>query len=447
MSLPPGPKLPASAQTARFVRRPADTLLGWHEKYGEIFTTRYLQFGTGVYVSNPEEIRAMFTGDQSNMLAGEANAPLAAMLGDNSLLVLDGERHMRQRKLLLPPFNGSMVSESRELIREVAQAEVASWRVGDDFSLRERMRDVTFEVICRVVFGVRDKQRVEDLREALLALLDTGGLFMLPRVARTNLGPISPGGLLARRMTRADELIYDEIRMRRKMSLSQRNDVLSLLLQAEDGDGNGLTDQELRDQLLTMLAAGHETTATGLAFTFDLLLRHPEVLGRLLDEIRADAGNLYLEAVISESLRLRPVIDAAERTLLEPRTICGFELPAGIRVYPASLLVQRRSDLYTSPDEFRPERFLEEGAESYSWIPFGGGIRRCIGASLAQAEMAEVIRVILQGVQIAPIRALEDPIVLRGITMAPKYGVEVRVDRVMRQLRSRLALPVPSAVR
>jgi cytochrome P450 family 135 len=202
--------------------------------------------------------------------------------------------------------------------------------------------------------------------------------------------------------------------------------VLSLLLQARDEDGRPMTDAELRDELFTMLAAGHETTATGLAFALELLLRNPPTMTRLRESL-SDDGDAYLTAVGKETLRMRPVIDAAERTLTKPRTIAGWELPPGIKVYPAIALVHHRPDLYPSPDEFRPERFTDDGAESYSWLPFGGGIRRCIGAALAQVEMTEVLREVASRVELSPLRPEPDPVILRGITLAPKHGVPVRV--------------------
>jgi len=204
-----------------------------------------------------------------------------------------------------------------------------------------------------------------------------------------------------------------------------------LLLQARDDEGEPMSDVELRDELMTMLAAGHETTATGLAFAFDLLLHNPDVLERLRDEL-ASGDEEYLEATATETLRLRPVIDAAERTLTEPRVVAGHELPAGIRVYPAIAVVHHRSDLYPEPERFRPERFLDGGAESYTWLPFGGGIRRCIGAALAQAEMAEVLRIAFTRVELEAVRPDPDPVVLRGITMVPRHGAEVRVARKAR---------------
>jgi cytochrome P450 len=353
----------------RFARRPIESLLAWQARYGDVFTVRYAGFGTGLYV-------------------------------------------------------GSHVTAFRQVIRDVAEREVAGWRPGMRLVLRERMRALTFEVICRVVFGVTEPERVARLRTALMAVIDMGSVFLAPAPLRRDLGRFSPGGRLARRLRAADALLYQEIERRREESdLDERKDVLSLLLRARDEEGQALSDVELRDELFTLLAAGHETTATALAFAFELLMRNPGVLARLCERLDDDA---YLDATVKETLRLRPVIDGAERTLTVPRQIAGWLLPAGVKVYPAILLVQRREELYPRAHEFRPERFLE-GAESYSWIPFGGGIRRCIGAALAQAEMAEVLRVVLASVVLVPERAEPDPVVLRGITLVPRHGVPVRV--------------------
>ena len=429
MALPPGPRAPAPLNLARFARRPLDVLLRWHARYGDVFTVRFTGFGAGVYVADPLAIRELFSGDQSDLRAGEANSIMEPLLGPHSVLVLDGPEHLRQRRLLLPPFQGSHVGAFREIICEVADREVSSWRPGQRLVLRERMRALTFEVICRAVFGVTERARVEQLRTALMAVIDTGTVLLATTPLRADLGPLSPGGRLVRRRRAADALLYEEIAARRRASdLDRRSDVLSLLLCARDEHGHTMTDVELRDELFTLLAAGHETTATGLAFALDLLLRNPRVLGRLRDELAGD-DDAYLEATVKEVLRLRPIIDAAQRTLATPRTVAGWELPAGVKVYPGIALVHHRADLYPRPFAFRPERFLEDGAESYAWLPFGGGIRRCIGAALAQAEMAEVLRVVVGRVELAPERPQPDPVVLRGVTLAPKHGVPVRVTR------------------
>jgi cytochrome P450 len=436
-SLPPGPRAPAVVNSARLVARPIESLLGWHRRYGEVVTVPLLIFGTGVYVADADAIRELFTGDQSDLHAGEANAPLAAVLGERSVLVLDGPEHLRQRRLLLPPLKGPAVHGSRGVIREIAEAEVARWRVGERLVLRERMRAVTFEVIARIVFGVSEPARIERLRDALTAVVDATAMLMLPELLRRDLGRLSPWGRLRRVRERADALIYEEIASRRRQpDLVDRGDVLSLLLAARDEQGRPMTDEELRDELLTMLLAGHETSATSLAFTFDLLLHHGKELERLRAALDDDA---YVAAVVSESLRLRPVIDAPERTLQRPRTIAGHELPAGIRVYPSIVAVHYREDLYPQARRFRPDRFLDGRTSAYTWLPFGGGIRRCIGAALAEAEIAEVLRVVLERVELRPVRPEPDRVVMRGITLVPSRGVEVEVHRRLDRPRTVLA--------
>ena len=431
--LPPGPRAPAVLNTYRLIQQPLETLVAWRERYGDLFTVPLVVFGVGVYVCDPEAIRTLFTGDQSDLHAGEANEPLSPVLGPSSVLILDGPRHLRQRKLLLPPFQGSAVQSFRAVIREVTEEEIGRWREGETFVMRERMRALTFEVIVRAVFGVTERDRIERLRRALVSLISMQAIFLMPQALRRDLGRWSPWGLFQRRLRAADALIYEEIARRRSDSdLEERTDVLSLLLRARDEDGEAMSDPELRDELMTMLLAGHETTATGLAFAFDLLLRNPGPLVRLRDELDGD-DDAYLNAVVTESLRLRPVIDAAERTLTRPRRIGEWDLPAGIRVYPAAAVVQQREDIYPQAQAFRPERFLDEGAQPYTWVPFGGGIRRCIGAALAQAEMAEVIRAVVSRVELETTREEPEPVVVRGITLVPRHGTPVRVRRVDRR--------------
>jgi cytochrome P450 len=437
VALPPGPRTPPGYNLLRFAVRPIEALCDWHRHYGDAFTVRYPVFGTGVYVADPEAIRKLFTGDQSDLLAGEANSFMSPVLGPHSVLVLDGPQHLRQRKLLLPPFQGSRVAGFRSVVREVATRELESWRPGTRLVLRERMRALTFEVICRAVFGVTEPARVQRLRAALVAVIDSSPLYMLTSLARRDLGPLSPGRRFLRRLHAADALLLEEIASRRREpDLEERGDVLSLLLRARDDEGRQMSDGELRDELFTMLAAGHETTATELAFALELLLFSPAVLSRLREELEAGEGDEYLDAVVKETLRLRPVIDGAERTLTKPREVAGWELPAGVKVFPAILLTHLREDLYPNARRFLPERFLNGGAESYSWLPFGGGIRRCIGAALAQSEMAEVLRAVVPALELRLVRDRPDPVVLRGITLAPRYGVEAEVVARRRAARS-----------
>jgi cytochrome P450 len=445
-ALPPGPRAPAAVNAIRLLERPFETLLGWRARYGELFTVRLPLFGVGVYVCDPNAIRGLLTGDQSDLRAGEANAPLAPVVGERSLLTLDGAEHLRHRRLLLAPFQGASVQGLRGTIRDVAEAEVGRWRAGERLVLRERMRALTFDVIARVVFGVAEPARVQRLRRALVTLLDMTWLIMLPERLRLDAGAWSPWGRFVRRLRAADALIYEEIARRRAdPALGERTDVLSLLLRARDEDGEPMRDRELRDELLTMLLAGHETTATALAFAFDLLARDPAVLARLRDELEAHDATGYLDAVVTETLRLRPVIDANERTLTQPRTVGGWQLPAGIRVYPAIAVVHQRPDLYPEPERFRPERFLDGKAESYAWLPFGGGIRRCVGAALAQAEMAEVIRAVATRVELEPLRPRPDPVVMRGITLVPRHGVPVRVRRIAAPAAGAVRVPAAAA--
>jgi cytochrome P450 len=435
--LPPGPRTPPPWNILRFTRRPIETLLEWQARYGDVFTVTYSGFGTGVYVADPEAIRALFTGDQSDLLAGEANSFMEPVLGPHSVIVLDGPEHLRQRKLLLAPFQGSRVAAFREVIRDVAQRELAQWQPGRRLAVRERMRALTFEVICRAVFGVTEPQRVAQLQATFSALIDSSPLYVISSAMRKDLGPLSPGRRFAARIHAADSLLLEEIERRRHVSdLDERSDVLSLLLGARDDEGRAMTDAELRDELFTMLAAGHETTSTGLAFAFELLLRNEPVLARLREELEGDDDS-YLDAVVKETLRLRPIIDGAERTLTAPRTLGGWQLPRGTKVYPGILLVHMREDLYPQPHLFRPERFLDGGVESYTWLPFGGGIRRCIGAALAQAEMAEVLRAAIPSLSLQPVRPEPDPVVLHGITLIPKHGVEVTVQSRLRDPSSR----------
>jgi cytochrome P450 len=427
---------------ARFALAPLETLRAWHSRYGNVFTVRFAVFGTGVYVAEPSAIKELFTGDQSDLLAGEANSFMEPVLGPSSVLVLDGQEHMRQRKLLLPPFQGPRVASFRSLIRDVAEREIATWRPGARVVIRQRMQALTFEVICRAVFGVTEAHRVARLRDALTAVIDSSPLYMVSPLMRADRGPLSPGHRFVSRLRVADSLLLEEIaRRRREPDLEDRTDVLSLLLRAVDDDGRPMSDAELRDELFTMLGAGHETTATGLAFAFDLLLHNPSTLARLRSELEAGQGDAYLDAVVKETLRLRPVIDAAERTLTKPRLVAGWELPSGVKVYPGIALVQMREDLYPQAREFRPERFIDEQAESYTWLPFGGGIRRCLGAGLALAEMAEVLRVAIPSLELRAVRDRPDPVILRNVTLAPRLGVEVEVTGV-RQTVSKPLAPV-----
>jgi cytochrome P450 len=406
---------------ARYARRPLEVMQEWQARYGDIFTVRYPAVGRGVYVADPHAIRDLLTGDQTDLRAGEGNAFLQPILGPHSLLLLDGAEHTRQRRVLLPPFKGTHVRDSRAFIREAAEREIGDWRPGRTIVLRDRMRRLTFDVICHAAFGVTDRARVAQLRAALIAVIDSSPAYLLvARFAQAG------GGRCARRLRTADALLFEEIANRRAdPDLESRTDVLSRLLLARHEDGQPLEDREVRDHLFTVLGAGYETTATALAFAFEFLLQNPHTLARLREELPHDDG--YLHGVVKETLRLRPVIGHVPRVLTRARDIAGWELPAGTKVHPVMTLLHLREDLFTRAHEFRPERFCGDAPGRGGWLPFGGGVRRCLGGGLAQAEMAEVLRVVCPAVSLCPVRDRPDPVVLRGVTLAPRHGVEVDV--------------------
>jgi len=418
----------------QWIARPIPFLTSVSRRYGDFFTLRFV-FGPIVFIADPQTIKQVFRGDPDTFHAGEANAtPLEPLMGRNSVLLLDGPEHMRQRKLMLPSFHGERMQGYGPLMREIAEREIARWPVGQPFGLRPRTQAITLEVIMRTVFGIRDAERLRRLGERLAAMLDIGmhsralAAIAIPPVRRT-IGRRIWSRFLRLRAA-ADAEIYDEIARRRGAAdIAERDDVLSILLQAHDEDGRPMTDEELRDELMTLLVAGHETTATSLAWAFDLLLRHPAELERLQAEIEAENGTEYLDAVIKETLRIRPVVPGVVRVLKAPVELNGFELPAGARVAPNIYLTHRRPDVYPEPERFRPERFLGDDApDTYSWIPFGGGIRRCLGASFAMYEMQIVIPAILRAVRLRAAAAEPERIRRRAVTFVPEHDGRVVVE-------------------
>ncbi len=399
-------------------------------RYGDTFTLKIANEGTWVFVTDPDAVKQVFTGDPRLLHAGEANVVLLPVLGSHSVLLLDEDAHMAQRKLMLPPFHGERMRGYEQTMAEVAAREIERWPVGEPLSAWPTMQAITLEVIMRTVFGVTESDRLERLgrvlRESLSWAADPR------RMARLALlGPrrIAERGTLRRALQPADDLIFEEIRARRNApDLDERDDVLSLLLQARHDDGSAMSDQELRDELMTLLVAGHETSATALAWALEALARHPAALNRLRGEV--DAGDdTYLDAVVQETLRLRPVIALVLRRLTEPLEIGGRLLPAGVTVAPCIYLMHRRPDIYPDPRAFRPERFLERPPGTYTWIPFGGGVRRCLGASFAQFEIKVVLRELVARLEIRPARPCPERRVRRAIVFAPERGGELVVER------------------
>jgi cytochrome P450 family 135 len=381
-------------------------------------------------VTDPDAVKQIFTGDPRLLHAGEANVVLLPVLGSHSLLLLDEDAHMTQRKLMLPSFHGERMRGYEQTMAEVATRELERWPDGAPLSAWPTMQAITLEVIMRTVFGVTDADRLRRLGDALQSSLSwTADPKRMARLALLGPQRIAERGTLRKALQPTDDLILEEIRARRDApDLAERDDVLSLLLQARHEDGSEMSDQELRDELMTLLVAGHETSATALAWALEALARHPAVLSRLREEV--DAGeDAYLDAVVKEILRLRPVIALVLRRLTEPMEIGGRLLPAGANVAPCIYLIHRRADVYPDPRAFRPERFLEKPPGTYTWIPFGGGVRRCLGASFAQFEIKVVLRELVRRLDLRPARPRAERRVRRAIVFAPERGGELVVAR------------------
>ena len=400
-------------------------------RYGDMFTLKIANEGTWVFVSDPGVVKEIFRGDPRLLHAGEANVVLLPVLGSHSVLLLDEDAHMAQRKLMLPSFHGERMRGYEQTMAEVAAREIERWPAGEPLSAWPTMQAITLEVIMRTVFGVTDSERLQRLGDVLRGSLSWAtDPRRLARLAMLGPRRVAELGTLKRALKPTDDLIFEEIRARRDApDLEQRDDVLSLLLQARHDDGSAMSDQELRDELMTLLVAGHETSATALAWALEALSRHPAALNRLRDEVDAGDGDAYLEAVVQETLRLRPVIALVLRRLTEPMEIGGRLLPAGVNVAPCIYLMHRRPDVYDEPRAFRPERFLEQPPGTYTWIPFGGGVRRCLGASFAQFEIKVVLRELVARLEIRPARPQPERRVRRAIVFAPERGGELVVER------------------
>jgi cytochrome P450 len=430
--LPPGPKIPAPLQTLGFILAPVQFIDAMRRRYGDVVTFS-TSFDSGfVMVFDPDTVKQVFRAPPDRLRAGEANALLGTILGQRSVLLLDGAEHLRQRKLMLPPFHGRRMRAYERVMREAADREIDGWPVGEPFAVMPSTQALTLDVITRAVFGVEEGERLTELKRRLRAMIMPVsrrlGVLILAFSGRRQRGRFAE---FARRRAAADELIFDEIARRREATdLDQREDVFSLLVQARDEDGRPLTDQELRDELVTLLVAGHETTATGLAWAFDLLAHHPQVLGRLRASLAAGEDE-YLDAVVKETLRIRPVIPGVGRVVRGGSfELDGWEIPDGVEINPSIALIHRRGDRYPNPQEFRPERFLSDDApDTYTWIPFGGGTRRCLGAAFATFEMATVIRTVLARCEIRPASRRPARMERRGITIVPRDGARIVVTQ------------------
>jgi cytochrome P450 len=412
-----------------WIRNPQRFMGRCAKRYGDTFTARLGPNTTVVFLSSPSAVKAVFHGSPEQMNMGDINGLFRRVLGRNSLLVLDGDEHMRQRKLLLPPFHGERIERHREAMVRAADDDIATWPTGVPFALQPRMQAMTLNVILRAVFGLEDGPRRDELRVLLarLLVLNTTIATTLPQL-RVEVGGLTPWGRLMRCTAAVDRALYAEMARRREDPRADQDDVLSLLLDAHDEAGEPMTDKEIRDQLLTMLVAGHETTATALAWAFERMLRHPRVLERLRADLD-DGDSRYLDAAIKESLRLRPVVPITARKLSAPLVVGGRRYASGTVLMPCIFLLHRNPKVYDKPDEFRPERFLDGQPATYAWIPFGGGVRRCLGASFALLEMRIVIEAVLRHLDLRPAERRDERIVRRAFTLSPKRGARVVANR------------------
>ena len=418
--------MPRPVQTAIWARQAQWFLSQSRRRFGPMFTLDIAYEGKWVVVADPDLIKQVFTGDPKVFHAGEGNDILRPLLGEHSLLTLDDAPHMSQRKLLLPSLHGKRMAGYEETMREIAAREIESWPTDVPYRLRPRMQAMTLEIIIETVFGVHGGARLDELRAALRDFLD---MLTNPRMLAPIL-TLGPDRLRAyppfrRRVDRVAGLILAEITERRAVTdLEERDDILSLMVAASHEDGSPMSDAEIHDELLTLLVAGHETTATALAWAVERLIRHPDKLARLREEVEA-GEEAYLTATIQETLRLRPVIVIVIRRLTEAIQLGGYDLPAGMNVVPSIHLVHRDPTIYPEPDRFQPERFLETPPGTYTWIPFGGGVRRCIGAAFAQQEMAIVLRELVARRTIRPTDPAAERPFRRAITETPRHNAEV----------------------
>jgi cytochrome P450 len=426
----PRSRVPALVNGAGYAVDPIGYSRRFSGRYGAISSPRFPGLGVIVSLADPELVRQVFTGDPTIFHAGEASKPvLEPTLGANSVLTLDEDAHLRQRKLLLAPFHGANVRRWGDTIRAIAEHDLASWPLGRPIALHDHTRAITLEVILRAVFGVREQARFERGRALVAEFANRAHPISMFPATRRDLGPLSPWTRFKRAREALDDFLYQEIARRRaEPDLAQRDDVLSLLRCASDDAGQPLSRQELRDELVTVLGAGHETTATAVAWAFERLLRTPPVLDRLRRSL--PEGDEYLDATVKETLRMRPVLTDVGRRLTRDIELAGYRIPAGALVMPAITAIHFRPDLYPAPDEFRPERFLGRTPEPYTWIPCGGGVRRCIGASFAQFEMRVIIRTILERAQLRAVGSRSERSKLRNVTAAPARGCRVVLERV-----------------
>jgi cytochrome P450 len=425
----PGPSLPRLLQTLLGVMRPFESRLEMRDRYGSVFRTSDATVGELFHIAERDLIEEIFRWKPAQYSVGEPRQVMEPVTGPSSILLLDADRHMRMRKLMLPPFHGEAIAHYGELIEQITNREIDTWRAGEAIRTRTVAQRITMEVIIRAVFGITELERIAELQRVLPRLSSPNPLLVL---AQKDLGPRSPWGRFVRLRDHVDRLVYEQIQHRRNdPDRETHKDILTVLLAARDEAGAPLSDRELRDELITILLAGHETTATSIGWAFERLLRTPAALDRLRDELDAAKSGDYLDALIKETLRVRPVVPEVFRATTEPTELGGYLFAPGAQLAASIFLVQRDPKLYPpDPDVFRPERFLDGAPEPYSWVPFGGGVRRCLGAAFATLEMRVVISTIVARTRLRAPRAGGESARFRGVTVLPSRGGEAVVEHV-----------------
>jgi cytochrome P450 len=439
---PPGPRTPPILQVLRWLRRPIETMEECRRRYGDAFTLRFPGYAPLVFLSDPAAVRDVFAGSPDDLRAGEANRVLEPLVGPSSLLLLDGARHKRERRLLMPSFHGERMQLYGEVMQAVADRVIDAWPAGRPFPVHIETQRITLDVILRTVFGLDEGAALERLRDRLAELLALGAASPLLMISwlQVDLGPLTSWRRLMRLGAEVDAILHAELARRRAAGRDGREDVLALLLEARDEDGRPMTDAELRDELITLLVAGHETTATTLAWVLHRILTHPEVRERLRAELaRVGGGGAvapgrvgeleYLDATIKETQRLMPIIPLVGRRLARPMRIGALALPAGVVAAPCIYLTHRRPEVWPDPERFAPERFLERRPSPWEFFPFGGGVRHCLGAAFATYEMKVVLARILARVELGAAPGYRARVVRRGISFAPSAGMPVVVER------------------
>ncbi|MCG9891026.1 MAG: cytochrome P450 [Thermosynechococcaceae cyanobacterium MS004] len=439
--LPSGPQAHPFLQLLQWIGRPVGIMEDCARRYGDLFTLRLGPIGPVVFCSHPQMLQEIFTLEAHSFYAGAGNQLLRPLLGDTSLILLDGDRHQRQRQLLVPPFHGERTRTYSNLIVEITQQVSAGWQLGQPFTVRSALQNISLQVILQAVFGITDPQRYHTLSQLLPTLIDrvssplSSSILFLPSLQQ-DWGAWSPWGQFIRQRSQLNQLLYQEIAERRADLDPERSDILTLMLMARDEEGQPMTDVELRDELVTLLMAGHETTASAMTWALYWLARSPAIATRLLAELEScddlnDAKTLsrlpYLSAVCSETLRIYPVAPIAfPRILLEPRTLMGQTFERGTYLAPCIYLTHHRSDLYPNPDVFDPDRFLSRTYSPYEFVGFGGGNRRCLGMSLALFEMKRVLATLLTQFRFELLDTRPVRPVRRGVTLAPPAQFALR---------------------